>query len=144
MATHRTRETKVNLTYIETRSLTDQSTGVRVAQVRVVFQIPRRAVDEVAPALDASPHLAYVEWFSPLAAAPDRKNKMYKVMRLTENGRRCASIIRVDTILGSVHLFPQLESTTTPREWNSFTVLEQCNSFYVNPFAGLDSHLRFR
>jgi len=108
-----------------------------------MFQIPRSAVDEVASGLDASLHLAYVEWFSPLAASPDRKNKMYKVMRLTENGRRCASIIRVDTILGSVHLFPQFEATV-PQEWDSSTVLEQCNSFYVNPFAGLDSHLRFR
>ncbi|KAN0109381.1 hypothetical protein V8E52_009353 [Russula decolorans] len=58
---------------------------------------------------------------------------MYKVTRMLRNGRRSASIIRVDTIL----------STTTPREWNTFTVLELCNTFYVNPFADVDSYLQF-
>ncbi|KAN0103997.1 hypothetical protein V8E52_011427 [Russula decolorans] len=116
--------------------------GVCIAQVRVVFQIPRKAVNEVAPSLDTSAHLAYVEWFSPFAAAPDPKHRMYKVTRMLRNGRRSASIIRVDTILSSVHLFPRF-GATTPREWNTFTVLELCNTFYVNPFADVDSYLRF-
>ncbi|KAN0124797.1 hypothetical protein V8E52_001349 [Russula decolorans] len=116
--------------------------GVCIAQVRVVFQIPRKAVNEVAPSLDTSAHLAYVEWFSPFAAAPDPKHRMYKVTRMLRNGHRSASIIRVDTILSSVHLFPRF-GATTPREWNTFTVLELCNTFYVNPFADVDSYLRF-
>ena len=107
-----------------------------------MFQIPRRAINEVAPVLDTSPHLAYVEWFSPLAATPDPKHRMYKVTRLIQSGRRSASIIRVDSILSSVHLFPRF-GATTPREWNTFTVLDQCNSFYVNPFADIDSYLQF-
>ena len=61
---------------------------------------------------------------------------------MTQNGRRSAGIIRVDSILSSVHLFPRF-GATTPREWNAFTVLDHCNSFYVNPFAGIDSYLRF-
>jgi len=95
----------------------------------------------VAPSLDTSPYLAYVEWFSPLSAAPDRKHKMYKVTRSIQNGRRSASIIQVDSILGSVHLFPRF-GATTPQEWNTFTVLDHCNTFYVNPFAHIDSYLR--
>ena len=115
---------------------------MRIAQVRVVFQIPRRAVHEVAPSLDVSPYLAYVEWFSPFAAAPDPKHQMYKVTRATKNGQRSASIVRVDALLGSVHLFPRF-GATTPREWNTFTVMDHCNTFYVNPFADVDSYLRF-
>jgi hypothetical protein len=61
---------------------------------------------------------------------------------MLRNGRRSTSIIRVDTILSSVHLFPRF-GATTPREWNTFTVLELCNTFYVNPFADVDSYLRF-
>ena len=136
------RETKVGLIYIKTDDLTNYYIGIRIAQVRVVFQIPRRAIHEVAPSLDTSPHLAYVEWFSPLAPAPDPKHRMYKVTRTHQNGRRYSSIIRADTILGSVHLFPRF-GATTPREWNSFTVLDECNSFYVNSFADIDSYLRF-
>ena len=136
-------KTKVCLIHIKTGHLAKHYIGVRIAQVRVVFQIPRNAIHEVAPSLTTSPHLAYVEWFSPLAAAPDPKHRMYKVTRMKQNGCRSASIIRVDTILGSVHLFPRF-GATTPREWNtSFTVLDQYNSFYVNPFADIDSYLRF-
>jgi len=129
---------------------TDHETGVRVAQVQVVFQIPARAINEVAPSLNVSPHtsphtshhLAYVEWFSPLAVAPDPKHGMYKVRRLFQNGRRSTTIIRADTIVGSVHLFPQF-GATFPQQWNSFMVLELCNRFYLNPFTDVDNYLRF-
>lgn len=138
------REAKVRLIHIKRRHLTNHYIGLRIAQVRVVFQLPKRAIREVAPSLETgtSPYLAYVEWFSPLAAAPDPKHHMYKVTRTTRNGRRCASVIRVDTILGSVHLFPRF-GAVIPKEWNSFTVLEQCTSFFVNPFQDIDSYLRF-
>jgi hypothetical protein len=138
------KETMVDLTFIDTGHLTNNCIDVRVAQVRVVFQIPGRAINEVAPLLETSPHLAYVEWFTPLSAAPDPKHKLYKVTRATQrqDGRRIASIINVDSILGSVHLLPHFGATTG--EWNSFTVLERCHSFYVNPFSHIDSYLRFR
>ena len=138
-----TGETTVSHSRIKMVHLTKHYTGVRIAQVRIVFQLPRRKIREVAPLLDTSPYLAYVEWFSPLPAAPDPKHKMYKVTRLTlQNGRRSAGIIRVDNILGSVHLFSWFEATT-PEEWNSCTVLDYCNSFYINPFTNIDSYMRF-
>jgi hypothetical protein len=85
-------------------------------------------------------HLAYVEWFSSIPASPDPNHLMYKVSRLMHNGRRRASIIPVGTILCSVHLFPQCRPATPP-EWNSFTVLEHCHTFYVNPFSDRDVYL---
>ncbi|KAF8496900.1 hypothetical protein F5888DRAFT_1614460, partial [Russula emetica] len=88
----------VGLARIKTGHLTNCYSGIRIAQVTSV-------INEVAPSLDTSPHLAYVEWFS-LVAALDPKHRMYKVTRMSWNGRRSASIIRVDTILSSVHLFP--------------------------------------
>ena len=110
--------------------------------MRVVFQIPKRAILNVTPSLGTSTHLAYVEWFSPLTAAPDPKHHMYKVTRLMKNGRRSAGVIRVDSILGSMHLFPQF-GATVPQEWNNLNVLEQCNAFYVNPFADVNSYMQF-
>ena len=114
--------------------------GYRIAQVRVVFQIPRRAINKVAPLLDTSPHLAYVEWFS-FAADPDTKHGMFKITRQTRNGRRNTSIIDVDSILSSVHLFPRF-GPTIPLECNSFTALDCYSTFYVNPFADIDSYLQ--
>jgi len=118
--------------------------GYRIAQVRVVFELPNRAIPEVFGSLTTPPkHLAYVEWFTPLPATPDPKHGMYRVSRLTtENGCRAASIIAIESIVRSVHLIPHF-GPVMPRECNSFTVLELCNSFYVNPFANVQSYLTF-
>ena len=59
-----------------------------------------------------------------------------------QEGRRRATIIPLDAILCSVHLFPHF-GPVTPRDWNSFTVLERCNSFYINPFTDLHNYLTF-
>jgi hypothetical protein len=118
-------------------------TGHRIAQVRMVFQIPQRYVKEIL-STDAMPptHLAYVEWFTPLPVVPEPKHLMYKVSRMMSHGRRCADIIPVESILCSVHLIPQFGPVMS-REWSSFTVLDQCHTFYVNPFTDIRSYLRF-
>ena len=110
----------------------------------MVFQIPRGAVDEVFLSPDITPptHLAYVEWFSQLPATPDPIHGMYKVSRLIQNEERHASIIPVESILCSVHLFPRF-SPNMPQAWNSSTVLEHCKTFYVNPFVNRQSYMTF-
>jgi hypothetical protein len=125
-------------------NLTNWCTGHQIAQVHVVFHIPSSVVYEVSPALDTlSPtHLAYVEWFSPITAAPDPKHQLYRVSRQMCNGHRSASIIPVDMILYSIHLIPQFEPVM-PKEWNSFMILDQCQIFYVNPFCNIHSYLAF-
>ena len=124
-------------------SLIKRYTGPRVVQVQVIFQIPNTAIPKVfLPETTVPTHLAYVEWFSALSNTPDPRHMLHKVSRLTQHGRRCASIIPVDSILGSVHLIPRFGHVVPP-EWNSFTVLEQCASFYVNPFNDIDTYLSF-
>ncbi|KAF8264150.1 hypothetical protein EI94DRAFT_522241 [Lactarius quietus] len=93
--------------------------GLRVAQVRVVFEIPSRVVEDIFTSAPLE-HLAYVEWFSPIPAMPGPNHGLYRVTRLTQNGRRRAK---------------------SSREWRTFTVLEQCNSFYINPFSDRESYL---
>ena len=108
----------------------------------MVFQIPHRVIDQVSSLLDTMPptYLAYVEWFTPLPSTPDPKHLMYRVSRSTQNGCRNVSIIQVDQILCNVHLIPRF-GPITPQEWNSFTVLDQCQTFYVNPFTDRNSYL---
>lgn len=67
---------------------------------------------------------------------------MYKVSRLTHGGRRRAAVIPVDSIIGSVHLIPRF-GPAMPQDWNSFSVLEQCSTFYVNSFSDRNNYLRF-
>ena len=114
--------------------------GYCVVQVRVIFQIPNSSIQHVFP--DNAPgelpkHLAYVEWFTPFSARPDANHLMYRVSRLMKHGKRVASIIPVESFKRSVHLIPKF-GNTAPREWSSFSVLEQCSNFYVNPFSDKD------
>ena len=124
--------------------LTDNYSGRRIAQVRVVFQIPNNKIDQVFPSPDTRPplYLAYVEWFTPIPARPDPKHRMYKVSRSIQNGQRNAAIIPVESIVCSVHLLPRF-GPARPQEWNTFTVLEECHSFYINPFTDMYSYLTF-
>ncbi|KAH9049439.1 hypothetical protein EDB84DRAFT_1666988 [Lactarius hengduanensis] len=115
--------------------------GNRIGQVRVVFQIPSKVIHDIF-LNDAPTHLAYIEWFSPLSPTPDANHLMYKVSRLFQGGRRRATVIPVDDIMGSVHLIPRF-GRATPQDWNSFSVLERCSTFYVNPFSDRDNYLRF-
>ena len=118
----------------------------RVAQVRVVFQIPSPSIQHVSQDhVDASEllkHLAYVEWFTPFSAQPDANHLMYRVPRAIKHGKRDFSIVPVESFQRSVHLIPRF-GHPTPREWSSFTVLEQCSTFYVNPFSDRDMYLSY-
>ncbi|KIJ12606.1 hypothetical protein PAXINDRAFT_14528 [Paxillus involutus ATCC 200175] len=114
--------------------------GYRVAQVRVVFSIPRHSRNQLLPPhLGIAEHLAYVEWFTPFTV-PNPIHGMYKVSRSRLHGDRLASIIPVTNIRRSVHLIPKF-GRVAPREWTSSTVLEVCNDFLVNPFTDRHAYL---
>ena len=117
--------------------------GHRIAQVRVVFQIPSNVIPKVFPTSTTIPsHLAYVEWFSPLSATLDSNSSMYKISRLIHHGRQHAAIIPVERIRCSVHLLPRF-GPAAPHDWKSFSVLDQSNTFYVNPFSDRHNYLLF-
>ena len=111
-----------------------------------MFKIPGKKFDEVFPLLDTSlrppTFLAYVEWFSPIPATPDPKHLMYKVSRSIQGGRQNASIIPVDTILGSIHLLPCF-GPIMPHDWTTYTILDKSQNFYINPFTNVQSYMTF-
>ena len=124
----------VNSTYI--------SIGYRVAQVRVVFQLSASVMSELFDFGKGAPpeHLAYVEWFSRFPGAPESDSGMYRVTRSIRNGRRNASIIPVASVRRSIHLFPRF-GPVAPRHWSSFNVLEECSTFYVNPWTDRHTYI---
>ncbi|KAF8263176.1 hypothetical protein EI94DRAFT_1878699 [Lactarius quietus] len=118
--------------------------GHRIAQVRVVFQIPNKVILNVFPSSDTTipSHLTYVEWFSPLSSTPDENSLLYRVSRLIHRGCWCSAIIPVERIMCSIHLLPHF-GPAAPRDWKSFSVLDKCNTFYVNPFSDRHNYLLF-
>lgn len=84
-------------------------------------------------------HLAYVEWYTLFGAAPEANHLMFKVSpTMTSTGDHVSSIIPVANIYCSVHLFPKF-GPAAPQGWTSSSVLDCCQTFYVNSFT--DKHL---
>ncbi|GLB39849.1 putative zn-finger domain-containing protein [Lyophyllum shimeji] len=103
--------------------------GLRVAQVRVIFNLPRQFGEFRHP-------LAYIEWFTPLGT-PDRVTGMHLVKRSTRAHRRNAEIISVDRIVRSCHLMAKC-GREVDRGWTTDNVLEEAAAFWVNPYITVD------
>ncbi|KAG1791568.1 uncharacterized protein HD556DRAFT_1432897 [Suillus plorans] len=108
--------------------------GVRVGQVRVVFSLPSKMLPLLfPPTVEVPNHLAYIEWFTPFPSAPDRHHGLYKLSRALHGGEKIASIVPLANIVRSIHLIPNF-GAMVPREWTSDTVLDNCDTFWLNSY----------
>ncbi|KAG2154472.1 uncharacterized protein EDB93DRAFT_1320123 [Suillus bovinus] len=80
--------------------------GFRVGQVRAVFALPAKSI--------------------PLLFPPT-----VELSRSMDGGEKVASVVPLANIVRSVHLIPNF-GAVVPREWTSDTVLDDCNSFWLN------------
>jgi hypothetical protein len=108
--------------------------GVRVGQVRVIFSLPSKSLPLLfPPTVEVPNHLAYIEWFTPFPSAPDRHHGLYKLSRAFHGGEKLVSIVPLANIVRSVHLIPNF-GAVVPREWTSDTVLDNCDTFWLNSY----------
>lgn len=109
---------------------------LRVGQVRVIFSLPEKVLQALFPLPGVRArvprHLVYVEWFSSFAAGPDERYQMYKVKKLT-GAAKIASVVPLTLVKRSVHLFPKWGGPA-PRHWASETILDECTTYFLNPY----------
>ncbi|KAG2008939.1 spindle assembly checkpoint protein SLDB [Coprinopsis cinerea AmutBmut pab1-1] len=97
--------------------------GYRVGRVRVIFSLPVKAQERLFNSEVQCPELlAYVEWYTPIPAAPDHNTLLYKISTMEEEGGHICSIIPLSDIRRSVHLYPKF-GPSAPVEWTSSTLL---------------------
>lgn len=116
--------------------------GSSVGRIRCVFSLPKAAVDRWFTSRGTYPpsvHFAYVDWFTDFPQQPDRNHGLYKVAYLTRGGERLSSIVPVDCIWQSIHLYPDF-GPAVDRMWKTTDVLDRATHFFVNPFTSRFSY----
>lgn len=106
----------------------------QVAQVKIIFSFTQSALSGFSPDTQPPKYLAYVEWFQKFPAKPEPNHLLYQIKKSFYQGKCVASIIPLTNISCSVHLFPKFD-TITSRLWTNDTVLNKCETFYVNSFT---------
>lgn len=113
-------------------------TGVKghcVGRVRCIFTLPPESLTHWFSRGRVPPkYLAYVEWFTPFPTSPDRNHLLYKISKLRVHGEQQVSIVPVQLIRQSVHLFPKF-GPVAREDWKSTNVLDLCQTFFTNPFS---------
>ncbi|KAG2158664.1 uncharacterized protein EDB93DRAFT_1237945 [Suillus bovinus] len=116
----------------------------RVGQVQVIFTLPPKSIPLLfPPTIHLPTHFAYVEWFTPFSPAPDCNSGLYKVSCSLRDGDTMASIVSIADIECSVHLIPRF-GVMAQREWMSDTVLEDCDTFWLNLYIDRYTFSMFR
>ncbi|KAG1810083.1 uncharacterized protein HD556DRAFT_1453102, partial [Suillus plorans] len=106
--------------------------GVRVAQVHIIFILPRQFLVGTN-----SRALAYVEWFMPLQE-PDPSSGLHQVSHSTRQLHRNAAVIHLDEMVRPCHLIPKMGPSVDPG-WTSANVYETAHDFYFNTFIDLET-----
>ncbi|KAJ3915181.1 hypothetical protein F5877DRAFT_92392 [Lentinula edodes] len=116
--------------------------GLQVGHIRVIFSIPSQhlACLILPKGIMLPTHLAYVEWFTKFSHKPEPYSHLYRVKPLfNRDGSRAASVISVEMIQQSVHLYPKWGGVV-PSTWSYESVLDQSPSFLVSPFTDIHTY----
>ncbi|KAJ7749142.1 hypothetical protein B0H16DRAFT_1847253 [Mycena metata] len=110
--------------------------GLRVAHVKVLFQLPN------VYRLHTTHPLAYVEWYTPFGVA-DPVSGLHTIRRSTRNNHVYGEIIGVDRIVRNCHLLPKFGRNKDP-SWTTENVVERCPAFFPSPYSDTHSFCLFR
>jgi hypothetical protein len=109
--------------------------GHRVCQVRLIFRLhlgnARHPMHQVP--------LVYVHWFS-RSREKEKGINMYTVRRhLDDTGKQLGGVIKLTSLNNRAQLIPKFGKIVKPMA-NRHNSLDVYNSFYLNPFADLETY----
>jgi len=108
------------------------SLGLRVAQIRVIFNLPPQFGTYPLP-------LVYLEWFTSLGNS-DPLTGLHTVTCSTPNSRRNAAIIPISRIVCACHLTGKCGQHINS-SWTLDNVLEQPSTmYYFNSYIHVDTY----
>lgn len=113
---------------------------MRAGRVKVLFHLPEKLDNGMpVPSSWPSAYMAYVEWFTPFKPSHENNHNMFSISvpPRRANGFRQASIIPLTDIRQTCQLFPNFGRDNVDPEWTTDTVLDKCNSFFVNNWTSL-------
>ena len=111
------------------RSKSNSLSGLSVAQIRVIFSLPKH--------LGYHPHpLAYIHRFRPLNTI-DSSTGMYIVSRSTRNLRPNSAVVSVDNIVGGCHLLPRFSQHPANSTWLSCSIIDNDLTYFFNDFINM-------
>lgn len=107
-----------------------------------MFSLPSDKLDTLFPPNVPPPkHLAYVEWFTKFSRVPEISSGLYRVKKeIIADGMSATSIVSLDAITRSVHLYPKWGGTV-PQAWTSETILDLAPSFLCNTLKDNHSYI---
>lgn len=108
---------------------------MRVGRVKVLFHLPKTLSDHSpSPAHWPKYPLAYVEWFSRFKPSHENNHEMYLITRPNPRADDVlhGAIIPLTDIHQTCQLFPKFGRPDVNEQWTSDTVLDECDSFFVN------------
>ncbi|KAF8872990.1 hypothetical protein BD779DRAFT_1613730 [Infundibulicybe gibba] len=115
----------------------------RVGRIRVIFSLQQRHAKKLFHDKPAPGHFAYVEWFTPFHS-PGHNHGMYLLKpAYNRQEEHLASVVPVNNIRQSVHLFPQFPAEV-PEQWTTSNVLDTCDKFFLNPRTDRYSFIHLR
>ncbi|THH07054.1 hypothetical protein EW146_g9433 [Bondarzewia mesenterica] len=106
------------------------SSGLRPAQVRIIFDLPSQFGKLSHP-------LAYIEWFTPLGR-PDPLTGMHIVKRSTRHHRRNAEVVSIHDLVLGCHLMAKC-GNPIDKTFSTHNVLEKATQFFLNPYIHVDT-----
>jgi hypothetical protein len=107
-------------------------TGLRVAQMRVIFALP----DHLHRNHSLPQYLAYIEWFNPLRS-PDPDSGLRFVTRSSHHNQRIAEVVPLRDIVLGCHLIPKFGTKFSPAKWNHLEILDNWKTFSLNKYIDL-------